>query len=151
MDDDTQVEPTIEERLAALEKQVVVLKVELPRLFWFVVAIFIAVLVLFLVFVWSAPRSSDPAPSNHDASLQELMTKRVHCYDSVQERGAARQRVLAEIDRAEWADKWEAAHPPVGAYPPFGLDGPPPVIEPSVWDTPMAGASWDATRCFEIK
>lgn len=149
MDNDTQVKLTVEERLAKAEEKIADLKTELTRVFWLVVVVFL-LLLGFIAFALTVPRSSEPTPSNPDASLQDLMHKGVHCYDSAQERGAARQRALAEIERATWTDKWEAAHPDPGAYPAFGLDGPPPSLEPSVRDTPMDGASWDAARCFEV-
>jgi hypothetical protein len=45
---------------------------------------------------------SEPRPSNRDLSVEDLLRPDVHCYESAEERAAARQRALAAIDRVRW-------------------------------------------------
>lgn len=151
---DTEAEPMLEGRLAAAESEIGTLKTQVSQskdeLFQVKVVVIAIILVGIATLVGAAflDGRPGPMPSNHDASVEQLLRPGVHCYDSAQERGAARQRALEAIDRKRWEYDWAFEHPPAGGYP-LSAPGPAPVKQLEVWDTPR-GASWDAALCFEI-
>lgn len=151
---DTEAEPMLEGRLAAAESEIEALKTqasqskdEMFHLKVVVIAIIFMGIAMLVLTAWFDSRSGE-MPSNHDASVEQLLRPGVHCYDSAQERGAARQRALEAIDRKRWEYDWALEHPPAGGYP-LSAPGPAPIKQLEVWDTPR-GASWDAARCFEV-
>lgn len=146
-----EVELTVEQRLTAAETKITELKRDLNQtagLLFGLLAAAVLCVVLYDVF----GGKSEPPPSNHDASLEELLsTDRPHCYDSAEERAAARQRALAAIDQIRWQRDHEAASVPQREnYSMVPPNVPPPVKLPTVIDVPPPGASWNANRCFEI-
>ncbi|MEN4449141.1 MAG: hypothetical protein EKK51_09830 [Mycolicibacterium sp.] len=151
---DIEAEPTLEGRLAAAESEIETLKTQVSQskdeLFQVKVVVIAIIFMGIAMLVGAAflDGRPGPMPSNHDASVEQLLRPGVHCYDSAQERGAARQRALEAIDRKRWEYDWALEHPPVGGYP-LSAPGPAPVKQLEVWDTPR-GASWDAALCFEI-
>ncbi|MEW2484191.1 hypothetical protein AB0876_31860 [Mycobacterium sp. NPDC049093] len=143
---DTEVEkmePISEGRLSEIEEKLTEVKREVSQFYWGLGVVAVAtVLVSWFVASWEPP---EPDPTNRDVSVEDLLSKGVHCYDSAEERAAARQRALAAIDRI----KWERDHPEPADYP-LGSPGPPPAALASVADTVPQGESWDAKRCFQI-
>lgn len=145
-----EAELTVEQRLTAAEAKITELKRDLNQtaalLFGLLAAAALCV-VLYDVF----GGKSEPTPSNHDASVEELLsTDRPHCYDSAEERAAARQRALAAIDQIRWQRDHQATVAQPENYSMVPPNVPPPVKLPTVIDVPPPGASWNATRCFEI-
>jgi hypothetical protein len=136
-------EVTLEERLAAAEEKIESLKRDVSQLGWGIFALVAAALVV-VVLNGLVGDQLEPNPSNHDLKVEDLLSKGVHCYDSTQERAAARQRALAAIDRIQW----EQDHPEP-ADPMFG-SRPPPVKVPAIWDDAPQGESWDPSSCFEV-
>ena len=135
-------ERSVEERLGVAERKIEAVERDVSTMGWAIggaalVAVIIAV-------VMQLVGGQEPKPSNRDTTLDELLSKREHCYDSAAERASARQRALAAIDRI----KWDNAHPATPADPMWGSAPSAPV--PSVRDTPPHGESWDPNRCFEI-
>lgn len=147
---DTEAEPTLERRLAAAESDIEALKTQVSQSEdkIFQVTVVVIAMIFMGIAMLVATAWFDRMPSNHDASLEQLLRPGVHCYDSTQERGAARQRALEAIDRKRWEYDWAFAHPPAGGYP-LSAPGPAPVKQLEVWDTPR-GESWDAALCFEV-
>ncbi|MFV8227442.1 hypothetical protein [Mycolicibacterium fortuitum] len=136
-------EPSFEDRLSTIEENLAEVKRELPQFWWGLGIISVAtVIVSMFVASWEPPESD---PTNRDVSVEDLLRTGVHCYDSAEERAAARQRALAAIDRI----KWDRDHPEPADYP-LGSPGPPPAALASVVDTAPQGESWDAKRCFQI-
>lgn len=148
MSDVEDKELTLEERLANAEKRVERANRELNELWFFVIGVVVAGVVS--VIVWAL--LPDPAPSNRDVTEADLMSEGVHCYDSGEERAAARQRALAAIDRMKWlrdhrvesGDEGSLLSPPTVS---------PSLSIPSIDDTAPASATeqWDATRCFSVQ
>lgn len=138
-------EAAVETRVAALEKGLTAARKDFNQLIWLLGFMAVG------AGIWAAASSTwspaTPAPTNRDTSLEALLSSGVHCYDSTEERAAARQRALAAIDRMTWQEKWDTDH----ADPlPNGFGNPPPAPLPSITDSPPAGKSWDAAKCFEI-
>jgi hypothetical protein len=143
-----EAELTVEQRLTAAEETIANLKSDYKDLksdYNRGIAAIVVGVILVAGFYALFGTGPEPKPSNHDATLADLMSKGVHCYDSAAERGAARQRAWQAIDNIQW----EQDHPRQADYP-LGSPGPAPVAVPSVWDTAPQGESWDATRCFKI-
>lgn len=144
-------ELTLEERLANAEKRADRLDRDLKGLMFFVLGLVIAGIVTVVV----SMLLPDPAPTNHDVTEADLLSKGVHCYDSGAERAAARQRALAAIDRMKWLrDHRVEAGSDDGSLlsPPTAAPSPP---IPSITDTPPTSGTeqqqWDATRCFAVE
>lgn len=142
-----QDERTVEERLEKAESRIEALNRDVKAL-W----IFVAMLVVAGIVVAAAsPFLPEPQPSNRDATEQELLSAGVHCYDSSEERAAARQRALAAIERMTWQQDHLVDQAREGSMPMV------PVLPPSLsipWlvDTapPSSPESWDGARCFSV-
>ncbi len=142
-----QTEPTVEERLETAESRIVALNRDLKALWIFVVSLVGAGVVV----IAASEFLPEPQPSNRDATEQELLSNGVHCYDSSEERAAARQRALASIERMKWQQDQlvdqsrEASMPMVPVLPPS-------LSIPWVVDTPSPSSpeSWDRARCFSV-
>lgn len=139
---------TVEERLEAAEKRTASLNRDVWGLAWGLVALVAAaVFTLVVNELWFA----HPAPSNRDASESDLLEGGVHCYDSPEERAAARQRALAAIDRMKWEQ--ELRNRPQGDGPLWvsAQDGPSNI--PFLLDSPANLASLDAdpALCFSVQ
>lgn len=135
-------ERTVEERLGVAERKIEAVERDVSTMGWAIGGA--ALMAVIIAVVMQLVGGQEPKPSNRDATLDELLSKGEHCYDSAPERAAARQRALAAIDRI----KWDNAHPETPADPMWGSAPSAPV--PSVWDTPPQSESWDSARCFEI-
>lgn len=150
MNDVEDKELTIEERLANAEERlerVDRVDRDLKGLMFFVCGLVIAG-VLTVVVSMLLP---EPAPSNRDVTEADLLGEGVHCYDSGEERGAARQRALAAIDRMQWLRDHRVEH--AGGSLLSAPTAGPAVSIPWISDTPPALATeeWDATRCFSVQ
>lgn len=139
----------MEERLAAADRRIQALDRDVK-----VLGILVVVLVVAGVVSWvlSELVFSHPSPSNRDASEADLLTGGMHCYDSPEERAAARQRALAAIDRMEW-ERDLRAEPQGdgqmwGTAPPTGPDE-----IPSIWDSPenLGSLNADPALCFSVQ
>lgn len=146
---DVNGEATVEERLAAAETRVQALKRDVTVLGVFMLGVVAAAVVSFVL---SELVFSHPAPSNRDATEADLLTGGVHCYDSPEERAAARQRALAAIDRMEWEREMRAEPQGDGqmwgTVPPIGANE-----IPSIWDSPanLASLNADPALCFSVQ
>lgn len=143
-----QEEQTVEERLEKAEKRIAGLDRDVRDLWYFLVALMgLGVVAAIISSFWPAPQ-----PSNRDATEQELLSERVHCYDSSEERAAARQRALAAVERMQWQQNHlvdqarEDSMPMVPVLPPT-------LSIPSIVDTapPSSSESWDGARCFSVE
>lgn len=143
-----QVEQTVEERLEKAESRIEALNRDV-RALW----IFVAMLVVAGIVVAAAsPFLPEPQPTNRDATEQELLGDGVHCYDSSEERAAARQRALAAIERMKWQQDHlveqsrEDSMPMVPVLPPS-------LSIPYLVDTapPSSPETWDGARCFSVE
>jgi hypothetical protein len=135
MTDIEQVERTVEERLEAAEDRIASLHRDVKALWIFVAMVVVAGVVV----AAASPFLPQPQPSNRDATEQDLLSTGVHCYDSSEERAAARQRALAAIERM----KWQQDHL---------VDQPREDSIPWIVDTAPSSSSesWDGTRCFSV-
>lgn len=133
-----------DERLDALDKRIDRVGRDVSYIGWALAAFVASVIVAVVLDAFIGPRS-EPNPTNHDRTVQELLSAGVHCYDSAEERAAARQRALAAIDRMQ-------ADHPQGFYDPNQLSATPSPAIPSIWDAPAPNAAdpWDGKRCFEV-
>lgn len=141
-------ELTIEKRLDTAEKQISALKSDVSehtRTLYAFAAIWALSLVVAVIFLY---KPTPPGPSNHDASLQQLLSLGVHCYDSAEERASARQRALAALDRIHWQHDHPEPTDPSETYSMVPANSPPPVKIPVIDDTPVGK---DGSRCFEIR
>jgi hypothetical protein len=144
-------EVTVEERLNAAGTKIAELKRDVRQTVGLIVGLFVAAVVCMVLYDVFGGKS-EPPPSNRDASVEDLLsTGYPHCYDSAEERAAARQRALAAIDRIRWQSDHPATTDQPENYSMVPPNNPPPVQPPSVIDTPPPGASWNANRCFEIR
>ncbi|OFJ50925.1 hypothetical protein BEL07_25500 [Mycolicibacterium grossiae] len=141
-------ERTVEERLENAEKRIARLDREVKELWYFVVALMgLGVVAVVIWSLWPAPQ-----PSNRDATEQELLSEGVHCYDSSEERAAARQRALAAVERMQWQQDHlveqarEDSTPMVPVLPPA-------LSIPSIVDTAPSSSeeSWDGALCFSVE
>lgn len=141
--EDETTKASVQNRLDAAETKIGTLDRGLTEVWWAIGVLAVVPMIIWLaVGLWPA---AEPEPTNHDSTVDQLLSEDVHCYDSAEERAAARQRALAAIDRI----KWERDH----QEPAEGLlsaPGPPPAKLPSVRDTPVEGESWDGKRCFQV-
>ena len=137
---------TLDTRIEASEKAVDHVRRDVSSIWWAFAAFAAAVIVAVVLDAFMS-HSSEPKPTNHDRTVQDLLSTGVHCYDSAEERAAARQRALAAIDRMQW----QADHPPASDNPDWLPQAPSPSI-PSIWDDPAPSAAdpWDPKRCFEV-
>lgn len=148
MTDVEQDELTVEERLENAEKRIAGLDRDVRDLWYFIAAVMgLGVLAVAIWSLWPAPQ-----PSNRDATEQELLSEGVHCYDSSEERAAARQRALAAIERMKWQQDFlidQSREDSTLLAPVL----PPSLSIPSIVDTaPSSSAeSWDAARCFSVE
>lgn len=152
-EDADNAEPTISTRLQAAENQIRDLNTkasaardDIKHITWLIVA---AVFVGLTVTVIASFTSPKPHPSTNDTTLDALMYPGVHCYDSKEERDAARQRALAEIDRQQW----QRTHLPQDSrdtYSEWGVSASNTKL-PQVLDTPGPNENWDAATCFKVK
>lgn len=146
---DVQCGATVDERLAAADTRIQALDRDVKVLGILVVGLVVAGVVSWVV---NELVFSHPAPSNRDATEADLLTAGVHCYDSPEERAAARQRALAAIDRMEWERKLRTAPQGDGQMwgtaPPIGPDE-----MPSIWDSPanLASLNADPALCFSVQ
>lgn len=135
--------PSVEQRLSVAEAKIAWLERESKHLVWVIVAVAgFGILMFIAVSLWPV---TGPPPTDRDATLEELLADGVHCYDSAQERGAARQRALAAIDRIKWErerEQQESADSLWGTQPSAKL--------PSLREKPIDGESWDEALCFRI-
>lgn len=147
---DAQAPATVEERLEAAERRIEALDRDV-KVFGFlllglVVAAAVVALLNELVF-------SHPAPTNRDATEDELLTAGMHCYDSPEERASARQRALAAIERMQW--EREMRSQPQGDGQMWGTAPAGPNEIPSIWDSPESVKSIDADAdsalCFSVQ
>lgn len=134
---------SVEDRLHAAETRIEGLDRDSTQLTWAIAGT--AALALILVLVTSIWPDSEAAPTDRDATLDQLLSAGVHCYDSAAERAAARQRALAAIDRINW----ERDHEVPSDYA-LGSPGSALRVVPSMRENPLGQESWDATRCFKI-
>ncbi|AGB27311.1 hypothetical protein Mycsm_07217 (plasmid) [Mycobacterium sp. JS623] len=142
----TETAQTTDERLDALDKRIERVGRDVSYIGWALAAFVASVILAVVLDAFLGPRT-EPKPTNHDQTVQDLLSAGVHCYDSAEERAAARQRALAAIDRMQW----QADHPPTSDNPDWLPPAPSPAI-PSIWDDPSPNGadSWDAKRCFEV-
>ncbi|AGC60994.1 hypothetical protein MULP_00965 [Mycobacterium liflandii 128FXT] len=142
--------PTVEQRLEAAEKRIAELKKDVKETTWLLLG-FVAAAVLCWILYDGFGGKSEPPPSNRDARVEDLLSAdHPHCYDSAEERAAARQRALAAIDEIHWQRDHSDITNPTENYSMVPPPSPPSLKLPSVIDTPPPGASWDANRCFAI-
>ncbi len=142
-----QVEQTVEERLEKAESRIEALNRDVKALWIFVAMLVVAGVVV----IAASPFLPQPQPSNRDATERELLSDGVHCYDSSEERAAARQRALAAIERMTWQQDHlveqsrEDSMPMVPVLPPS-------LSIPWVVDTapPSSPESWDGALCFSV-
>lgn len=132
---------SVEDRLHAAETRIERLDRDSTQLTWAIAGT--AALALMLILATSLWPDAEAAPTDRDATLDQLLSAGVHCYDSATERAAARQRALAAIDRIQWEREVQPDYP-------LGLPGPVPTKVPSLSEKPFGQESWDATRCFQI-
>lgn len=145
---DVNGEATVEERLAAADRRIQALDRDVKVLGILVVGLVVAGVI---AWVLNELAFSHPAPSNRDATEADLLTGGVHCYDSPEERAAARQRALAAIDRMEWERKLRTE--PEGGQM-WGTAAPiGPNEIPSIWDSPanLSSLNADPALCFSVQ
>ena len=141
---------TVKERLEAAEKRIAFLNREVVSLGWGLFAIVaVAVIAVLVNALWFSHQH--PAASNRDASESDLLAGGVHCYDSPEERAAARQRALAAIDRMKWEQ--ELRNRPQGDRQMWGTAPVDPSSIPSIWDAPenLASLEADPALCFSVQ
>lgn len=146
---DVNGEATVEERLAGADRRIQALDRDVKVLGILVVGLVVAGVVSWVL---NELAFSHPAPSNRDATEADLLTGGVHCYDSPEERAAARQRALAAIDRMEW--ERELRTEPGGGGQIWGTAAPiGPNEIPSIWDSPanLASLNADPALCFSVQ
>jgi len=146
---DVDGEATVEERLAAADRRIQALDRDVKVLGILVVGLVVAGVI---TWVLNELVFSHPAPSNRDATEADLLAGGVHCYDSPEERAAARQRALAAIDRMEWEREVrtepEGGGQMWGTVPPIG-----PNEIPWILDSPanLASLNADPALCFSVQ
>lgn len=139
----------MEERLAAADRRIQALDRDVKVLGILVVGLIVAGAI---TWVLNELVFSHPAPSNRDATEADLLAGGVHCYDSAEERAAARQRALAAIDRMEWQRQLHTASQGDGQMwgtaPPMG-----PGEIPSIGDSPenLTLLNADPALCFSVQ
>lgn len=139
----------MEERLAAADRRIQALDRDVKVLGILVVGLIVAGVI---TWVLNELVFSHPAPSNRDATEADLLAGGVHCYDSPEERAAARQRALAAIDRMEWArelrTELQGDGQMWGTAPPVD-----PGEIPSIWDSPenLTSLNVDPALCFSVQ
>jgi hypothetical protein len=143
-----QEERTVEERLEDAEKRLAALDHDLKGVWYFIAFMVVVAGVVYGVSTFRA----EPQPSNRDATEQELLSEGVHCYDSSEERAAARQRALAAVERMKWQQ--DRLVEQSGEDSTLLVPVLPPTLDiPSIVDTapPSSPESWDAVRCFSVE
>jgi hypothetical protein len=148
MTDIEQVERTVEERLEAAEDRIASLHRDVKALWIFVAMVVVAGVVV----AAASPFLPQPQPSNRDATEQDLLSTGVHCYDSSEERAAARQRALAAIERMKWQQDHLVDQPREDSTSMVPALPPTPLSIPWIVDTAPSSSSesWDGTRCFSV-
>lgn len=141
-------ERTVEERLEKVESRIEALKGDVKALWITIVLLVFSGIVAVVV----SPLMPQSQPSNRDATEQELLSEGVHCYDSSEERAAARQRALAAVERMQWQQDHLAEKAREDSMPMVPVL-PPTLSIPSIVDTaPSSSAeSWDGALCFSVE
>ena len=143
-----QEEQTVEERLDKAESRIEALKGDVKALWIIIVLLVLSGIVAVVV----SPLLPQSQPSNRDATEQDLLSEGVHCYDSTEERAAARQRALAAVERMKWQQDHlveqsrEDSMPMVPVLPPT-LSIPWVVVTAP----PSSPESWDGALCFSVE
>lgn len=148
---DAQAPATVEERLEAAERRIEALDRDVKVFGFLLLGLVVAAAVVALLNELVFPH---PAPTNRDATEDELLTAGMHCYDSPEERASARQRALAAIERMQW-EGGEMRSQPQGDGQMWGTAPAGPNEIPSIWDSPESVKSIDADAdpalCFSVQ